>query len=483
MQTISRRGALTAAALSAWPWAAQKSTSASTYAGRLISLPGARTTTTATVSSLVTGGATSISLAYSATATKVGIPTGDVGYVPGIIDADSYVQHTATGLLPDTRYYARLSTSPGVFVGPRIRFRTNAVGAFTRRFVYGSCQNNLKANPVAVGNTDPIQLAWGDMQAYDPDLGWFTGDYGYWGSALKATDPDTRHLGCYEAQTVKFDEMRSAMSQWCWDQMADDHEISGNNGNSGNSMIRQTNIIAMRRFFALHPLADPNEPKRSAYGSYLLNPRIRVVLLDAESMDRTPGEAPDDSAKTFLGPPQDAWLRDLLVQPAALNILICGKSFLGESDTGLDIDKIWCYKTWRQSYADFLSSNLTLDGLPINTVWMGGDRHANGYCSAPNNPYRTGAVWLGSGTSQHSLPLVPGESYDWSYGFSTELRQPVMQYLQGTISDDGAGTITLSGHSREVHDTWDFTNHVQTDPAAWEITDGGSASDTWQYSS
>lgn len=483
MPPITRRSVLTAAALSAWPWTAEWSVSGSTYAGRLISLPGARTTTSATVSSLVTGGATSISLAYSATATTAGIPTGDVGYVPGIVDADSFVQHTATDLLPDTRYYARLSTSPGVFVGAKIGFRTNAVGAFTRTFVYASCQSNRKSNPVAVESTAPVQLAWRDMRAYDPDLGWFTGDYGYWGSGLRATDPYTKHLGLYVGQTVKMSEMRSAMSQWCWDQMADDHEISGNNGDSGDSMIRQTNIVAMRTFFALHPLADPSEPKRSTFGSYMLNPRIRVVMLDAESMDRTPGAAPDDADKTFLGAPQDAWLRDLLVQPAVLNILICGKSFLGESDTGLDIDKIWCYQTWRQSYADFLSTNLTLDGLPINTVWMGGDRHANGYCSAPNNPYGTGPVWLGSGASQHSLPLVPGESYDWSYGFSTELRQPVMQYLRGTISDDGAGAITLSGNSREVHNTWDFANRVQTDPAAWAITDGGTASDTWQYTS
>ena len=92
----------------------------------------------------------------------------------------------------------------------------------------------------------------------------------------------------------------------------------------------------------------------------------------------------------------------------------------------------------------------------------------------------------GSGAERRNIrcPWFPGESYDWSYGFSTELRQPVMQYLRSAItSDDGGGNITLSGNSREVHNTWDFANRVQTDPAAWAITDGGTASDTWQYTS
>ena len=197
MPPITRRSVLTAAALSAWPWTTEWSVSGSTYAGRLISLPGARTTTSATVSSLVTGGATSISLAYSATATTAGIPTGEVGYVPGIVDADSFVQHTATDLLPDTRYYARLSTSPGVFVGAKIGFRTNAVGAFSRTYAsMPPAKSNRKSNPVAFGSTAPLQARMTrGIRAYDPDLGWFTGDYGYWGSGFRGMDPCTKTLG------------------------------------------------------------------------------------------------------------------------------------------------------------------------------------------------------------------------------------------------------------------------------------------------
>ena len=480
--TLSRRGFLAAVGLAVTPWSWKKlfAHRAKSYPGRLMSLPGARTATSVTVSSQVTGGATTIDLAYSAQATKRGMPHGDVQYVTGTIDANSYVQHTASDLLPDTRYYARLSTSPGVFVGPQIRFRTNPVAGFTRTFVFACCQMNAKNNFKALDSQLPVQLAWQDMLAYDPDLGWFVGDYGYWGAGLSDSDPFSKHLGLYARQTAGLSQMRPAMSQWCWDQMSDDHEISANNGDSTDSLIRQNNIIAMRTFFALHPLADPNEPKRSTYGSYMLNPRIRIVLLDAESMDRSPGEAPDDADKTFLGAPQDAWLRDLLVQPAVLNILICGKSFIGEGNPA-SYDKIWAYSTWRRAYSDFVTSTLTTDGLPINTVWMGGDRHANAYCSAANNPYGTGPVWLGSGVAQHSLFQDVGETYDWFYGFNTEQRQPVMQYLQGEISDDDAGTITLTGHSREVHDTWDFENSVMTDPATWVMTDGGTATDTWTY--
>ncbi|MGI8702314.1 MAG: alkaline phosphatase D family protein, partial [Nocardioidaceae bacterium] len=365
-------------------------------------------------------------------------------------------------------------------IGKPIRFRTDPDGSapFTRTWAYTSCQVLPASNPLYADGSK-VQIGWQGICDYGPDLGWFSGDYGYWSKAVGPTSPYTDHLKQYRKQTNAFPLMAKAMSMCCWDQESDDHEFGNYNPDSFNNPVKQANTVAMEKFFAMHPMADQGSPRRGAYGSYMFGSRIRVVLLDAESMDRSPSADPDGPAKTFLGAPQDAWLRDLLVNhPVALNIVICGKGFLGESDTpATSADKIWNYPTWRRTYAQMIRDNA------VPTVWMGGDRHFNGYCSAANNPYGTGPVWLGSGISASSHLKASGENYNWTYGDSitSRVQSPVMQYLQGTLSDDNAGTITLTGTSREVHDTWDYTTSMMTDPAGWVLTDGDTATDTWRY--
>src|SRR4029079_4489275 len=139
-------------------------------------------------------------------------------------------------------------------------------------------------------------------------------------------------------QTVGIPVMKQVRQRTITLEMADDHEYSGNNEDSFNSVVRQNSIMAMRRVFALHPLADVSEPKRGLWGAVNLGDNIRVVMLDTISMDRSPGEVLEDGTKTFLGAAQLVWWMEEMQRPEILKIVVSGKALLGNYPTIFDRD-------------------------------------------------------------------------------------------------------------------------------------------------
>lgn len=454
-------------------------------------LPGNPTPAGATVSTQVTGVST-VDLALS-TSADMSSPT----YVgPTTLDSDSIAKLVATGLSADSLYYARLATAPDAFVGDPMRFRTLPSAepgtAFTRKIAFGSCQSNASGD-VYGSNTDyPLQLAWVDQAAWAPDEIIHVGDFGYWGGTLQPDPttgvvPDyTKHIAAYVNQMAKLPTMRQAMALANGVHQRDDHEISGNNGESYENPVCTQSILAMQKVFASPNLVDSLDPPRGRYFSYNYGPQIKVIVVDGESLDRSLTNLGDDGMNpdaTFFGAAQLEWIKSLLLGPECLKIIVAGKSLLGDSPSSLrlnDLDKTWAYAAERDALMRFATDSLTLKGKQINCEWWGADRHALGYVSAATNQanqlVRVSSI-MSSGLSMHGLPSVPGEDkYDWTYGFDLS-NQWMMQWMKITLEDDGLGHIKRTAQARQT-DCSDLTAPLGS---SWAIGNGAVAVDMWTY--
>lgn len=456
------------------------------------SIPGEPTTTDIVVVSQVFG-VPSLKLAYSETLNSNNEPVN-----PTYLDGSSptptgLITHSVHGLRPFVKYYARLATSTGNFIGDVISWRTfPATGmSFAMKIALVSCQSNP--------GQSLTQIGWQDIINWDPDMVFMIGDFMYKGAGLSPSDPWTEHLDNYNSTLTNLTVMRKAIAHAGHSDLADDHEISGDNGDSNIStstgQVRAVSIYAMQQIFATYPTGDtrPPDSKHGLYRSFMMGDHVRFIMLDNESTERSLGDDTDTfdsgtwTGKSFLGPEQDAWLKEELQKPAVLNIVVTGKAILGDqANDQANHDKPPNYSAWRTTLYNWITANTTTDGKPIQVMHWGGDRHANGYKKAATPGVWPGPVVLSSGIEQHALDQKPGEDYDFSYGFNDHtLDVPVVQYMRMTVSDDinfdGSGVVRVDTQSREVHNTFDFDTDTATAPVTWVVQDGGSASDAWGY--
>lgn len=184
----------------------------------------------------------------------------------------------------------------------------------------------------------------------------------------------------------------------------------------------------------------------------MLTQNVRVIVLDDESAQRAPqppkGGSP--SQGDFLGQAQMDWLfNTVLTTPVTLNLMICGKSYPGELTDGVvegqDVDKPCAYPTWRSGFGSGIAA---AQAQGQGFVYLGGDRHADGYMPKENNAHGGFACLVGSGWSQHSLTPMLGEGNDFAIlytGFDAgdDLGPQVMQYLRGVLTDNGPDDVTF----------------------------------------
>lgn len=427
--------------------------------------------------------ASSIDLAWSTSVTGSGDPNSPTYVGAQTIDANGLVKHTITGLSPATKYYAKLAQSAGVFVGDLITFKTLPAAsgaAFSVKMAVGSCQQNK------AGSTNTA--AWDDIAAWGPDLNVHLGDYHYGGGRYADATDWTQHMETFSDQTTGIPAMRQALELAPFIYMSDDHEFSDNNEDSGGggpwSQSRAANILANQNMLAMYPIGASGAPaaKKSLFGTFMLGAHVQVIMLDAESLQRSPALNDDTGAldangravKTFIGDEQETLLRNALLAPVAVNLIFCGKSLVGNdvfdgtTRTVNDWDKPWNYPTWRSKLVNYINTTTKTGGGAIKVAWIGADRHANAYLGKSNTTLPGHPCVIASGYEQDSLSSRPGETYTAQYGFG--LHTQVRQYMQIVVSDDNAGTVTVTWKSREVHN---LTTNV--------IVDGLSYTDTWTY--
>lgn len=191
-------------------------------------------------------------------------------------------------------------------------------------------------------------------------------------------------------------------------------------------------------------------------------------MLDCESLERTYSLSPDP--RDILGATQRDWLLNdttgiLLSEPVKVNLLVAQKAWIGDTQarecpptTGFNKnrDKLWMYNAWREMFRDWLGEH------DVNVVWLGGDRHNIAWDSGVNNAYGGFPCMIGSGWNEHSNELVAGESYGAIYpGLTGGSAINVMQYIRGTIIDDG-GDVTMTTELRYLSPTTGFITSLPT---------------------
>lgn len=450
-------------------------------------LPGIPTSSSVTISTLVTG-TESIDMAISSnadlsSATYVGAST---------LDSDCMTQLSIEGITNDSVYYARLAITPGQFIGDTMRFRTlpstDAGTPLTRRIAFGSCQTGGDTDIMGSQTDYPQELAWRDQEVWGADDTINVGDFGYFGAQVETQNgvtPDYRvHTAQYAHQMATMPVMRRVMAKSGNVFQRDDHDISGNNGQSYENPVSTQSVVALQKIYGSPALGDAGDQPRGRYFSYTYGGQIRVIVTDGMSLDRSisvVGQDGMDPTATFFGAVQLAWIEELLLGPECLKIVVSGKSLLGDPPAFItvnDQDKLWAYGYERQALMQFIASHQTYAGDPIYCEWWGGDRHALAYVSAAGNPLGPISVLVSSGYSMHGLRPVSGEeSYEWSAGFDAAGKQWVAQWMQITLEDDGAGIITRTAQTRLT----DCRDRSRPMGRGWTIADGPTFVDTWTY--
>lgn len=386
------------------------------------------------------------------------------------VDTDHLVKHEVTNLTPATQYYARSATANGAMFGETIRFKTlpAATGAWSLNIMLGSCQTNQSASI-----TD---LAWQDIVAWQPDMLMHLGDWGYWGGFISGTDPYAKDLDRYHKSMVSLSTMRHALEGAVLGAITiSDHELSNNGDPRGgifNSPETMREIIAFQKLMPIRDYGDTRQPRRGRYYSYDIGSTVKVIVTDFRTPDRSNTTDRDGPDKTMFGQAQLGWLLDQLDQ-TKVNLVVNETAWLATpypKNTGpRRADKPWNYYHEQQIIADHITAN------SIRVVWLGGDRHLVGYLSGANNTLGGFPCWIGSGWEKSGLRLDDGEVYDWEYGSDPSSQRLVIGYVRLTLSDDGAGHVSLSGVGRAAD-----TSGPQ---ATWALSDVGSATDSWTLNS
>jgi hypothetical protein len=374
-------------------------------------------------------------------------------------DQYGYVRHTAGGLTPQTQYYYQVADTPAgggeSVIGPVGMCKSLPAPGVPANFTVSlvSC--------VVPQATDTSAID--DWVAWNADLKLFTGDHSY--SDTQSVDPFNQ-IQTYETQigsagigsaasaAAGYPSSYSMMHGRAWGYYCrSDHEAGPDNGDSGPPATVPyipVNIAAAQQVFPFGTLGDTsNSPVHGLWQAWVVG-RIRFIMVDVRSTDRSPGANTDNSSKTMLGAQQLAWFENQLLYPEPVKIIVGDTQWAGGNTGSLDTqgpDKWWDYTTERSSILTFMAANSARIG---GLMWWHGDSHLLGcmtpaansswggfpvYCAAPMNN-------VGGGLNEG----VWSSFYDAS---GANLRG----YGRITITDDGH-TITVNFTG------WDALNQV-----------------------
>lgn len=374
---------------------------------------------------------TSLRLAVS-TSMAMTSPTYFAAQVP---DADGYATHIATGLTAATTYFYQLLDTPigGVetLIGTPGRTKTTpAVGTpvgFTVAMMSCQVNNSIVSN------------ALDDLVTWDPTFACHVGDLHY--RAISSILP-ADHAAGLETQIANAAGLKNALANLPIIYANSDGEAGPNNGDSNTAWNAAFNT-AYRQAVPSR-MVDTLPSPVGKYRTWVVG-RIRFILIDSRSTDRSPGAAVDDSAKTFLGATQKTWLKAQLLQSEPVKVIICDNGWMGTA-TGFQWQDKWqSYNTERTEIGAFIVAN------HVQVDYWHGDSHYLGVDATHN-------AWGGFPVLCCSPLDQVGSStdvtfFDSAYS-STLFTASYSQYMRITFADDGV-TITRTASG------WDALNNVE----------------------
>jgi len=255
------------------------------------------------------------------------------------------------GLKPGNTYWYRVLVN-----GEVDRYRIQPFLARTApavpqsfRVGFGSCARIAR---------DPDQRIFRVVDAQSPDLFFWLGDnvYADAETAEAFADEYRRQRNVANLQPV----IRSIPQFAIWD----DHDF-GYNNSDGEYPFKDQSLAVFKRYWANPAFGQPDNP--GVYFDYSYA-GVDFFFLDGR-YNRSPNDAKDGPAKSFLGKTQTRWLQEKLqASRAPFKILVCGSGWsVADGPTG---DTWAAFRTERDALFDFIRDQ-RIEGV----VCLSGDSH------------------------------------------------------------------------------------------------------------
>jgi alkaline phosphatase D len=293
------------------------------------------------------------------------------------------------------------------------------------RIAFGSCAHQAKPQPI-----------WDAVLDYRPELFIFAGDNVY-GDVTSPAMTELREAYARAATIEGHARLRATvpvLATW------DDHDYGQNDAGADFPY----KAAAKRLFldFWRAPQGDPRRAREGVYDARTFGPegmRVQVILLDTRSFrsplrssdqPRVPGQGPyvpdPDPAKTMLGAAQWAWLREQLLEPAELRLIVSSVQVLAEGHA---------YERWgnlpleRARLLDLIAKTGT-----GGVILLSGDRHV-------------GALYERRAGMPYDLYEITSSGINMTYAAS---REPGPLRLGAVYGAPNFGTIDIDWWAGEI---------------------------------
>lgn len=406
---------------------------------------GAPTSSGFRVAAKVTG--TSTRLAVSTT------PAFDAPvYFGPVVPASGFVQLTATGLSPNTRYWWAVednSVLDSTFTGQVLTHPVAGTAASFQITVVGDAGLTPSTPGVAgsyrtdrISNHTIFDTIRAKALAENHVLLAHLGDINYYNFGQNATFPPADLTGYRRGvddvllQPRQHQLYRNVPIAHIWD----DHEFGPNDADSTNPG-RSIAWQVYREREPSYPLASATEGCHHAFQIG----RVLFIAWDYRSF-KTPKDATDDAAKTALGASQKSWTRNLLETTTAEALVVLQQTVWNQAPS-VGSDSWGGYNTERTELAQMFIDT----GWADRMIMVGADAHTCAIDSGASN------LWGGFPMGLFaSLDATPSGT---SAGFDQFISNARNQYGVITVNDDGDQIqLTMTGYQdTSVLGAWTIT--------------------------
>jgi alkaline phosphatase D len=380
---------------------------------------------------------------------------------PAVPDSLGYSRH-AISLEAGRRWYYRTEitplTGPAGFVGPVGRARSAPTTSSSFRFAFGG--------NIVTGSTEPAALD--DLSSWGAE---FLLHLGNMHSSSPSSTVAADHTALVDAQIETAAHLEQLLEQVPMLYARGDRDSVDEDNGDTNTPTGLAAVNAWRQYAPRPPLGSPSSGSNHFAFSY---GRVRFIVLDTKSHDRSAGLDPQAPGKTMLGATQKAWLLAELARNEPVKVVVSEVPWIGPSSLTQGEDKWWAYEHERISVGAAIAA-------AGKVVMLTGDSPALTADDGRNNTWGGFRVWGAAGFDDVAAELVPGGPYWRSYNAGAGV--DVAHYGRVTVADTGTA-ITLS------YSGWDALAGVErisdsvtfpAEPSLGEYTNwDGAEFSTWQ---
>ena len=338
-------------------------------------------------------------------------------------------QSVVAGLRSLTDYFAAAEVTSGVgtiTTTPQIaRGRTLPAPGIPASFTvaFGSCFDTLDESLAGSVNS-----AFGRILARRPDLFLHVGDWTY---ADNVTALIASHLADHEASVDASTALQALLAEVPTIALPSDHDQGGGN-NAGVGPWSTPNRLAR-----LAMIPHPHRPNPDGLYTSVVVGRVRFIFLDTRYLV---------TGSSRLGAAQLAWVKEELLQPEPLKVLVQEGTWI-DNRPGVPGDDSWpASPDDRDDLAAFIRSHDV-----GQLVGIGGDQHAISADDGSHNPWGGFPTFCAAAFRGRSSHKVANPLVTWNRGIHpTATNVEIAQYAMMHVTDNGKSlAVRIDGHDSD----------------------------------